>query len=242
MEWWAEFPVECWPKYRPAPEAFRFLRNHPIPCPLRECVSLPVSGGEPDSSDVPPQYPAEAGRARIEGTVVLMAVIGTDGTVKDVRIESGLPILAQAAIRCGEAMALQALRNRRRTGGSGLPDHDQLQSFHELGISTMQNKTYVSPDRSLATLRKRAQMLVLTILGGVILVVPMSAQSFEPASAKTGRILGTVVDTTDDPIARRHSGPPRAGRRSSHGRNKGRWSLCVRPSPGGNLLSGHCHS
>ena len=48
--------------------------------------------------DVPPQYPPEAGRARIEGTVVLMALIGTDGTVKDVRIESGLPILAQAAI------------------------------------------------------------------------------------------------------------------------------------------------
>jgi len=48
--------------------------------------------------DVAPQYPPEAGRARIEGTVVLMAVIGRDGTVKDVRIESGLPILAQAAI------------------------------------------------------------------------------------------------------------------------------------------------
>jgi periplasmic protein TonB len=48
--------------------------------------------------DVPPQYPTEAGRERIEGTVVLMAVIGADGTVKDVRVESGLPILAQAAI------------------------------------------------------------------------------------------------------------------------------------------------
>jgi periplasmic protein TonB len=48
--------------------------------------------------DVSPQYPPEAGRARIEGTVVLMAVIGTDGSVKDVRVESGLPILAQAAI------------------------------------------------------------------------------------------------------------------------------------------------
>jgi len=48
--------------------------------------------------DVAPQYPPEAGRARIEGTVVLMAVIGRDGAVKDVRIESGLPILAQAAI------------------------------------------------------------------------------------------------------------------------------------------------
>jgi len=48
--------------------------------------------------DVAPQYPPEAGRARIEGTVVLMALIATDGTVKDVRVESGLPILAQAAI------------------------------------------------------------------------------------------------------------------------------------------------
>jgi len=48
--------------------------------------------------DVAPQYPSEAGRARIEGAVVLMAVIGTDGSVKDVRVESGLPILAQAAM------------------------------------------------------------------------------------------------------------------------------------------------
>ena len=48
--------------------------------------------------DVAPQYPPEAGRARIEGAVVLLAVIGTDGSVKDVRVESGLPILAQAAI------------------------------------------------------------------------------------------------------------------------------------------------
>jgi protein TonB len=48
--------------------------------------------------DVAPQYPPEAGRARVEGTVVLMAVIGKDGSVQDVRVESGLPILAQAAI------------------------------------------------------------------------------------------------------------------------------------------------
>ena len=47
--------------------------------------------------DVAPQYPPEAGRARIEGAVVLMAVIGKDGSVEDVRVESGLPILAQAA-------------------------------------------------------------------------------------------------------------------------------------------------
>jgi protein TonB len=48
--------------------------------------------------DVPPQYPPEAGRERIEGTVVLLAVIGTDGSVKDVRVESGPQVLAQAAV------------------------------------------------------------------------------------------------------------------------------------------------
>jgi protein TonB len=48
--------------------------------------------------DVAPKYPPEAGRARIEGTVVLLAVIGKDGTVEDVRVERGLSVLAQAAI------------------------------------------------------------------------------------------------------------------------------------------------
>ena len=48
--------------------------------------------------DVPPQYPPEAGRERIEGTVVLMAVIGKDGSVEEVQVVSGLPLLAQAAI------------------------------------------------------------------------------------------------------------------------------------------------
>jgi protein TonB len=48
--------------------------------------------------DVSPEYPPEAGRERIEGTVVLLAVIGTDGAVTDVRVESGPALLAQAAI------------------------------------------------------------------------------------------------------------------------------------------------
>jgi protein TonB len=48
--------------------------------------------------DITPIYPEEAGRARIEGTVVLLAVIGKDGSVQDVRVESGFPTLAQAAI------------------------------------------------------------------------------------------------------------------------------------------------
>ena len=48
--------------------------------------------------DVTPVYPAEAGRARLAGSVTLVAVIATDGSVKDVRVVSGPPLLAQAAV------------------------------------------------------------------------------------------------------------------------------------------------
>jgi len=63
----------------------------------------------------------------------------------------------------------------------------------------LQNR-HTSPNRRLASLLKPAQIVVLIVLSGVILVVPMSAQSFETANTITGSILGTVVDTSDDPI------------------------------------------
>lgn len=73
------------------------LAKAPAPMPKR--IRVPAQVAEANLiHDVAPQYPPEAGRARIEGTVVLMAVIGKDGTVRDVRVESGLPLLAQAAI------------------------------------------------------------------------------------------------------------------------------------------------
>jgi protein TonB len=83
------------------------LKNAPsVPVPAKLPETTPVKRIRVASRvveanlihDVPPQYPPEAGRARLEGPVVLMAVIGQDGSVKDVRVESGLPILAQAAI------------------------------------------------------------------------------------------------------------------------------------------------
>lgn len=47
---------------------------------------------------VKPLYPALAVQARIQGTVVLQAVIGKDGTVRDLHLVSGHPMLAGAAI------------------------------------------------------------------------------------------------------------------------------------------------
>lgn len=80
--------------------------THSVPIPAKAPEPAPVKKIRVASRvveanlihDVAPQYPAEAGRARVEGAVVLLATIGTDGSVKDVRVESGLPILAQAAI------------------------------------------------------------------------------------------------------------------------------------------------
>jgi periplasmic protein TonB len=74
------------------------LAKSPVPTPVKR-IRVAARVAEANLiHDVTPQYPAEAGRARLEGTVLLMAVIDKDGSVKDVRVESGLPILAQAAI------------------------------------------------------------------------------------------------------------------------------------------------
>ena len=73
------------------------LAKTPAPAPKR--IRVPAQVAEANLiHDVTPQYPPEAGRERIEGTVVLMAAITKDGTVRDVQVESGLPLLAQAAI------------------------------------------------------------------------------------------------------------------------------------------------
>jgi protein TonB len=46
----------------------------------------------------PPVYPQSALLARVEGTVVLEAVIGTSGTVQEVRVVRSVPLLDQAAL------------------------------------------------------------------------------------------------------------------------------------------------
>src|SRR5208337_1921580 len=68
-------------------------------------------------------------------------------------------------------------------------------------MSTMHNNTQATADRHLRTFLKVTQMLLLIVLaGGLVLVVPVSAQSTEAANAKTGSVLGTVVDISDDPV------------------------------------------
>ena len=47
---------------------------------------------------VVPTYPELAKRARISGTVHLIGVIGKDGTIQNLRVVSGHPVLVSAAI------------------------------------------------------------------------------------------------------------------------------------------------
>jgi protein TonB len=47
---------------------------------------------------VPPIYPALASKARVSGTVVLEATLTADGTVEEIRVVSGHPLLVEAAI------------------------------------------------------------------------------------------------------------------------------------------------
>ena len=62
---------------------------------------LRVSGGVERGflvHEVKPNYPPLARQARIQGTVLLQAVIGRDGSIENLRVVSGHPMLAPAAI------------------------------------------------------------------------------------------------------------------------------------------------
>lgn len=68
-------------------------------------------------------------------------------------------------------------------------------------MSKMHNNTPTTPDRRLRAFLKVTHLLLLIFLaGGLLLVVPASAQSTEAATTKTGSVLGTVVDISDDPV------------------------------------------
>lgn len=62
-----------------------------------------------------------------------------------------------------------------------------------------QNNASPLRNRSLESLMKTICLLVVVVIAGVISVTPLSAQS-EPANTQTGSILGTVLDTSGDPI------------------------------------------
>lgn len=65
--------------------------------PLRINISGGVAVGLIEHK-VPPEYPPEAQARGIQGVVVLEAVIGVDGGIKDLRVVSGAPIFQKSAL------------------------------------------------------------------------------------------------------------------------------------------------
>lgn len=72
----------------------------PPPRPAPEPVRIRVSQMEPGAliHQVQPVYPPAAKIARIQGTVQLAAVIGRDGSIANLRVVSGSPLLVRAAV------------------------------------------------------------------------------------------------------------------------------------------------
>ena len=71
----------------------------PPPPPVREPVRVGGAIRPPERLSAPPPiYPSIARAARVQGTVILEATIGVEGTVSDVRPLRSIPLLDAAAI------------------------------------------------------------------------------------------------------------------------------------------------
>jgi protein TonB len=92
----------------PAPDASEAMQGgvEPVPQsvanprPIFPFVALPISQGVTGgrlTRKVDPIYPSEARLQRVEGAVVLDALVAEDGNVRDVQVTSGSPLLANAA-------------------------------------------------------------------------------------------------------------------------------------------------
>lgn len=62
-----------------------------------ERVQISADAAEVVSQPVRPSYPLLARQMKVQGSVILQALIGRDGTIQDLHVLSGPPILASAA-------------------------------------------------------------------------------------------------------------------------------------------------
>jgi len=62
-----------------------------------ERVQMSADTSDVVSRPVQPDYPLLARQMKVQGSVILQALIGRDGLIQDLRVVSGPPILATAA-------------------------------------------------------------------------------------------------------------------------------------------------
>jgi periplasmic protein TonB len=81
--------------------AFDIDKNTALAAPKTADQTVRISSGVTETlliHTVAPRYPQEAMVDRVEGTVVLQALIGKDGSVQNLKVLNGHPVLNQAAI------------------------------------------------------------------------------------------------------------------------------------------------
>ncbi len=79
-----------------------------------------------------PSYPHTALITRTQGTVRIQAIIGRDGSISNLQVISGHPLLIEAAKQAVRAVALSTDAFERRTGRSG---HGDRRQFHDRAIA-----------------------------------------------------------------------------------------------------------
>jgi protein TonB len=95
------------------------------PQPIFPFVALPVSQGVTGgrlTRKIDPTYPAEARVQRIEGAVMLDALVGEDGLVHEVTVTSGPPLLAKAAAQAVKQWRYQPFQ----LNGKPVSIHNQI--------------------------------------------------------------------------------------------------------------------
>jgi TonB family protein len=97
--------------------------NSDLPQPVR--VSQGVSTGLL-ATKVPPHYPEDARQARIQGAVVLKALIDTNGDVKELTLGSGHPLLAPAALEAVKQWKYKSLFAKQSARQSRNPDYGEF--------------------------------------------------------------------------------------------------------------------
>ena len=70
---------------------------------------------------VQPDYPPLARQARVQGLVVLRAMISRDGAIEDLQVLSGHPMLAQAAVEAVRQWRYRPYVLNGEPGGGGEP-------------------------------------------------------------------------------------------------------------------------
>jgi protein TonB len=104
-------------------EAFKMVFPALALALMAALAQTPASGAPltetPDSQlevlkQVEPDYPAQARTFRIQGSVRLHALVGTDGKVRAVEVLEGHPALTQAAVRAVEKWEYAPLVVRSR--------------------------------------------------------------------------------------------------------------------------------